>query len=197
MTVSHHIYLLLAPPLLLAVVCPFPFRFCARCAFVVSASLWCTNACMLFAHWCAQFKWVNVMQKNKLRILMAVCDDLQTSWLVSRCGCSFNWNSLDEYARLQPFYKLRRCERLRPLRECICVSVCMCGCLNEWAQPICFRWNVLGRVSLLPLLKGYQTRWRAQQLSSIILLRIKFMSAETFRCVRRHSLRVHHDTKSI
>lgn len=53
-------------------------------------SLWCTNACMLFVHRCAQFKWVNAMQKNKLRILMAVCDDLETSWFVSRlwlCRC--------------------------------------------------------------------------------------------------------------
>lgn len=51
------------------------------------ASLWCTNACMLFAHRCAQFKWVNAMQKNKLRILMAVCDDLQSRWWFCRFRC--------------------------------------------------------------------------------------------------------------
>lgn len=77
----------------------------AQCAIIASSSkrmhrLWCTNACMLFAHWCVQFKWVNVMQKNKLRILIRLFVMIykrHDSLVV--CGCcycdgSFNLNWL-------------------------------------------------------------------------------------------------------
>lgn len=152
------------------------------------ASLWCTNACMLFAHRCAQFKWVNVMQKNKLLLLMAVCDDLQTSWFVRRlwlCRCCCCYCSS---------------------RVWFCAPVAIPQTPSDEYTDISGVWermdeihlfsgeNVLGRPGL-DAAAAATSSISVEMMSSathrfiiIRLLQIKFMSAETFRSVRRHSL---------